>query len=83
VEATGVLAAYKSRIGTTRNGSEINAVRPKPIPDEQHDHRSDRRRDETRALIEPIPTDRLAEESRQKGDPLGITLLCRAPIQWL
>src|SRR5690349_7427442 len=38
-----------------------------PVPDEKDDERTDRRTDESGALIEPVPTDGLAEESGQEG----------------
>ena len=38
-----------------------------PVPDEQKDHRAYGRADEPRALIEPIPTDGLADESRNES----------------
>jgi hypothetical protein len=42
-----------------------------PVPDEQHEQRADGRADETRALIEPVPTDGLADEGcdERAGDP--------------
>jgi hypothetical protein len=39
----------------------------KPVPDEQKDHCAQGRADEPRALIEPIPADHLADESRNES----------------
>jgi hypothetical protein len=48
-----------------------NAVGHQPVPDEQHEQRADGRADETRALVEPVPTDGLADEGcdERAGDP--------------
>ena len=37
------------------------------MPDEQHDQRADHRADQTRALIGPVPADRVAEPRRDEA----------------
>src|ERR1700732_2749169 len=48
-----------------------NAVGHQPVPDEQHEKRAHGRADQTRALVEPVPTDGLADEGcdERAGDP--------------
>src|SRR5262245_42676866 len=42
-----------------------------PVPDKQHDHRTDRSADEAGTRIEPVPADGLADEGGEEsaGDP--------------
>src|ERR1700730_17206847 len=48
-----------------------DAIGYQPVPNEQHKQRADGRADETRALVEPVPTDGLADErcDERAGDP--------------
>src|ERR1700730_2488990 len=57
-------AGRVARIGHNASGHQ-------PVPDEQHYHRANDRADETRALVEPVPTDSLAYEGcyERAGDP--------------
>src|SRR5215510_2875729 len=43
------------------------AVNDEPVPDEQDGERTEGRGDEAGTLVEPIPAEGLADESRQKG----------------
>src|SRR5215831_2484471 len=43
-----------------------DAMDHESVPDEQHDEHPERRADETGALIEPVPTDGLADERREE-----------------
>src|ERR1700730_12204737 len=64
--------AARRRVGA-RGVARIGhgAVGHQPVPDEQHEQRADGRADETRALVEPVPTDRLADEGcdERTGNP--------------
>src|ERR1700730_13483610 len=64
--------AARRRVGA-RGVARIGhgAVGHQPVPDEQHEQRADSRADKTRALIEPVPTDCLADEGcdERAGDP--------------
>jgi hypothetical protein len=44
-----------------------NVVDHQSVPDEQHDHRADGRADQAGALVEPVPTDGLADEGGEEG----------------
>src|SRR3984893_14024726 len=48
-----------------------DAIGYQPVPNEQHKQRADGRAYETRALVEPVPTDGLADEGcdERAGDP--------------
>jgi hypothetical protein len=41
-------------------------VGDEPVPDKEHDQRTDGRGDETGPLVEPIPTDGLADKSGEE-----------------
>ena len=44
-----------------------DAMSHQPIPDEQDEHRADRRADEAGALVGPVPADRLPDEGCEKS----------------
>src|SRR5262245_54643117 len=51
----------------SRAGIGNDARSDKPIPDKQHKHCADSRGDKPRALISPIPANRLAKPGREEG----------------
>ncbi len=76
-------AALRSRAGVARRAPIAdNTVDHKPVPDEQHGQCADGGADKTRALIEPIPADCLANKGGhdRASDPEHS---CENKARWL